>query len=655
VTKLMRSVLILFVVVLSVLPQIARAQESFPGKRQLPPSMRAELTHRESVLGHRIVFHDTLKSGTRKSALLRDTMQINDPTLAGLSDSALAISDSSVSLSHKQWIDSQIVEVPELIRNGAKVRYAYPQQIMVDIDRHPVPFDSTVLAGMNPITRENLPYFDQSPLPLPLRQKKNLEAMLEVGAGVPYLPRLAGALQFGVNDRIALGFNGDYLHRQSDDPIEQYWNFAASGAAQIGNEPEPFQSSSVGAHLSLTGKQLLLYHDSASAPVRSEHTLSVTNIGALIDGDLSRSLAYGFAIDAHFLSDGLDPSLSESSQNITAHSEFVLGHSEFSLLGALAYEHASAEPLPNPSGFSTAGFANSTDLSAQNISLMLKDETSLGFQWRAGLKLVSANDIDGSRTKVFPIGGLGVRLTKSWEVGGSFEPASSLDDNLALANVNPFYTLLSGREGILTDPEFASSSIVKQSVIDPRRTRTNNFDLRGYTHFTYSADDEIRAEIRLVESDHELVFRESAIDSGRSLFYALPEETRRLIVSAGGNALIFSRDVIGATFEYHSATVAGKDIGVQFEPVLKASLAYHLNAFGGTDENSFGVLPSVEFVHLARNSKSLSFLNLDANVRCSRQIAILLKAENILNSPGDFWTSYNEMPRSIWVSARLTF
>ena len=151
-----------------------------PSGHTLPPSILAEL--RRSQTKRTLVYHDTL----RADEIAR--MHQNDSVERAYSDSALVILDTAVSLSHQEWIDSELVEIPELVRFGSHVHFNYPSAIMTESERRAVPFDSTLIEGMNPVTRENLPFFDQSPIPMPLRLPRPIEAFVELGGGNVYQP-----------------------------------------------------------------------------------------------------------------------------------------------------------------------------------------------------------------------------------------------------------------------------------------------------------------------------------------------------------------------------------------------------------------------------------------------------------------------------------
>src|ERR1017187_4392940 len=165
-------------------------------QRPLPPSMLGEL--RRSQKNRTLVYHDTLHA----QDLHRN--HFNDSVPHEYADPALSMIGPAVSLPHKEWLDSELVEIPELTRLGEHVHYNYPPTLVMETDLRPVPFDTTLTLHMNPVTRENLPYFDQSPIPMPLEPLTRSESFLEAGGGNIELPRVAGWLSQTLSERSSM-------------------------------------------------------------------------------------------------------------------------------------------------------------------------------------------------------------------------------------------------------------------------------------------------------------------------------------------------------------------------------------------------------------------------------------------------------------------
>src|SRR5579883_210536 len=170
--------------------------------RPLPPSIISEL--RRSQKARTLSFHDTIRANDL------ERQHFNDSSAREFSDSAVAVYDTAVPLSHKEWLDSELVEIPELIRVGTHMHYNYPPSIMTETDLNPVPFDSSLVQRMNPVTLENLPFFDQSPLPQPLTPPVKHEAFIEAGLGTVELPMITAWASQSLSQRTVVQGYGEY-------------------------------------------------------------------------------------------------------------------------------------------------------------------------------------------------------------------------------------------------------------------------------------------------------------------------------------------------------------------------------------------------------------------------------------------------------------
>ena len=199
-------------------------------QRPLPPSILAEL--RRSQKDRTLVYQDTLHAAD----LERE--HFNDSESREYTDSAITMIDTGVSLSHKEWLDSELIEIPELARFGERVHYNYPPSLVMETDLRSVPFDSTLTEQMNPVTRENLPYFDQSPIPMPMQPLERSESFLEAGGGNVALPRVAGWFAQTLSDRSSMNLSGAYQSLDaSQSAIHSFGNFLATLNTQLGEDP----------------------------------------------------------------------------------------------------------------------------------------------------------------------------------------------------------------------------------------------------------------------------------------------------------------------------------------------------------------------------------------------------------------------------------
>ncbi|HET6510816.1 MAG TPA: hypothetical protein VFH43_01390, partial [Candidatus Kapabacteria bacterium] len=100
--------------------------------RPLPPSMQSEMRQLRAKQGSRaIIFRDTVRASQLARAAFNDTTSEFD-TSAVYVDSALSVIDSGVSLTHKEWLDSLLVEIPEMSRFSDRIDFNYPQSIQTE-------------------------------------------------------------------------------------------------------------------------------------------------------------------------------------------------------------------------------------------------------------------------------------------------------------------------------------------------------------------------------------------------------------------------------------------------------------------------------------------------------------------------------------------
>src|ERR1044071_1036031 len=146
-----KLLLLLFIATGFVKVGVAQTSDSLGIRPQksLPPSILSEL--RRGERNRTLVFHDTVKASDIERQHAADTSATGT-----YADSAITLMDTAVSLSHKEWLDSELVEIPELHRVGARVHYEYPPSIMTESEMSKVAFDSTILLRMNPVSREQL-------------------------------------------------------------------------------------------------------------------------------------------------------------------------------------------------------------------------------------------------------------------------------------------------------------------------------------------------------------------------------------------------------------------------------------------------------------------------------------------------------------------
>ena len=597
--------------------------------RPLPPSILAEL--RRSQKGRALVFRDTVSA----EDIARE--HINDTGNATYTDSTISLIDTSVSLPHKEWLDSELVEIPELARFGTRVHFNYPAAIMTETNLRPVPFDSTLLARMNPVIRENLPFFDQSPIPMPLRTASKSESFLEVGAGNVELPRVSAWLAQSISERTVVNLLGQYrafapsAHDAAQSAIHSYTNLIGTLDAQLGVDPaiDSFQSQDLTIEAGYNAKSVAISNISTS-----DHALSDFFGSATFAGDASKAFHYDAHFDDHEFGDNYASGTSESTQDILLGTRIDLSSLRLSLQGNYSRASMSTDTSAGANFSGSAGIPMSMESAKAIIG-------SRGvIEWYAGAEYLSGTDADGSNySTLLPVARVRLPLNARWELGGSFEPQAQLASLRALTETNPFYS-----------PQIVFHYRQVDSVaIDARSAVIDKFNLAGFMSYMLSADDEIRFEARFIERNHEPIFDARMTQDSSTIFIVTPENTQRFSLKAAGNFLLFTRDVVTGSAEFISATITGENRAIPLEPNLKIMAEYHFNSIWNN------IQPSLAFQSISQPDRTLTFLDATVNAELSRAIGLQIRAENILGGPSDFWPGYSEKPRSIWASVRYSF
>ncbi len=595
-------------------------------ERPLPPSMQAEL--RRTQKGRILNFRDTI------SAQDIAKEHFNDTGSNTYSDSVISVIDTAVSLPHKEWLDSELVEIPELARFGNRIHFNYTPAIMTGTNLQPVPFDSTLLAQMNPVIIENLPFFDQSPIPMPLEPARGYESFLEAGIGNIYLPRISGWLAQSLSERSAVNLLGQYRSlAATSSAIHSYMNLNASLRSQLGPDPgiATFYSNALTLRAGYSSRSVA---DSNTAT--NDHALSNFVASAQFAGDLSMGFHYDASFADHELNDNYSSGASESSQDLSLGTQFHSASLRFSADGTYSRAALSADTAP-VAGANFFGSA-SIPLSGESIKATVGSQGSV--EWDAGAEFLGGSGTNGSSyASIVPIAHIKLPLNARWEMGASFEPQVQLASLRALTNVNPFYS-----------PELVHYYRTSDTTeIDARSVVMDKANLAGFMSYMLSPDDEIRFEARYIARDREPIFDQITTRDSSNVFIVTPESTNRFALTASGNFLLFTRDVLTGSAEFISATISGQNRAIPFEPDFKLAAQYHFNSFWQD------VQPSVAFRMISRPGQTLNFLDATIDAEFSRHMMAEFRAENILGGPSDFWPGYPEYPESIWASIRYNF
>ncbi len=560
--KVLLIVLVLFPV--AAFSQTA-APDTTPTKpwiaRPLPPSIVAEL--RRSQKGQAFVFRDTISAQDIARAHFNDTgTAFGDTGAAGYTDSVISMIDTAVSLPHKEWLDSELVEIPELARFGTRMHFNYPPAIMVETNLKPVPFDSKLLAQMNPVIIENLPFFDQSPIPMPLRPARDFESFLEAGAGTVDLPRVSGWLSQSLSERSAVNLLGAYRNfSTSASAIHSYLNLGGRLDAELGPDPglATFYSSDLAVHAGYSAKNIIDTNTS-----NADHSLAIFSASAELAGDISKGFHYDASFDDRELSDKYASGATESSQAVALGTQFDLSSWRVNLGGNYSRASMTADTIPSEG---TNFFKSiSSAISAESLKALLGEHGSV--VWNAGIEYLGGNDLAGSHSTLAPVAHVRLPLNARWELGAAFEPRVQLASLQALTDVNPFYS-----------PELVLQSRTNEgTAVDPRSVVIDKINLSAFMNYMLSPDDELRLEAGYIARDREPVFDEIAEQASSNIFIVTPESTDRVSFSAAGNFLLLARDVLSASAGYTFSSIAGQNRAIPFEPNFKFSAGYHFNS-----------------------------------------------------------------------------
>ncbi|HET6513148.1 MAG TPA: hypothetical protein VFH43_13220 [Candidatus Kapabacteria bacterium] len=590
--------------------------------RPLPPSLQSELRQLRAKQGSRaIVYRDTVRASQLARAAFNDSTAEFDTTMV-FEDSALSVVDSGVSLTHKEWLDSLLVEIPEISRFSDRIEFNYPLTIQTEPIKKPITVPPVDVARINPIPKENLPYFDQSPIPWTLSQEKRTSGYLTAGGGSLHLPLVRAGLAHTLSERLAFDLNGSFLKLGEASGVRDHYGVNAKVTAELGLDAaiEPYQSSAIEVRFNTSGKKTDLRTSTDSL---GEHSLRDLLIGLRIVGDVAKPVHYD---------------LSGSFGNFTEQNGASHRESRYNSNFAITIDPGTDLRLRGDAQIDGAGSLGTGAESINATSLRaLAGQRALGnLEWYAGARIVSASDALGSRSSFMPQGFIRLPLNPRWEIGGSYEPSAVVASNYLMSSMNPFFS--------------RTIALQLDTIRDARRVMIDRINVAGFMNYMLSADDQIRTEVRYIERNDEPVFDARSIgDSASVAFVLTPRNTRRMIISSNANFLLFKRDVVTAGIEFRSATDRDGESALPFEPVLRFTGAYSFNSIAPY------LRPIAEFHYLSREDHAMSFINLGTEILFGESLSANVRVENLFNSQGDFWQGYNERPRAVVGSLTYKF
>jgi hypothetical protein len=588
----LRAVLFFLIIFFS-LAAVAFAQSS-PQLRRLPPSLERELKLKRGGKIRIVGFVDTLKAQNIIAQSIRDSSSAERDSLT-VRDSAIIVIDSSVSLTDKEWLDSVLTQLPEYKMTPEGIRFYYPADILIETNRKVVPLDTTLPSRMDPVTKEDLPLYDDMPMPRPLRQLSLPRTSVELGAGAPYLPLIDVSSLVVSNEKSALELDGKFKTTSASEPaIKQYWKIGANGSFAFPDTSissgERVPQLDVGASAGSNRRQV--------ADEQASLTLANLNAGFTI-GSLEK---LRFESHAFF-----------SSLNENYHSGMTEDIVGISLVGSQKIFQFLAEL-----GIRYESIANFTDLLEEKMLITMNNNL---FQLKVGaLFLNGSNEFFTS-----PIIEIRKHLSSVFEIGASFMPENKLNSLRDLTAQNLFYAAGNVSGGITTEP----------------------IHLNVFANYFLSLDNEIHAQFRYIYRNNEPIFFSDTSINGNAIFTTTPLNTRRIEFEAGWTTF-FGKDKLIGSLLFRSVADRDSSITLPYIPTAQLHIAYQ---FGFSQK----FIPQIEVVDLQRFNNTFTFLNLDAKYIFSPTFQLKFRAENIFGSAGDFWTGYDEYPRSIWVSGEYRF
>lgn len=588
--------------------------------RPLPPSMQAELKQLRAKQGSRaIVFRDTVRASQIARQVFNDSDAVFDTSMV-FEDSALTVVDSGVSLTHKEWLDSLIVEIPEVSRSSERIDFNYPQTIMTEPVKRGITIPSINTSLINPIQKENLPYFDQSPIPLTLSQGHKTSGYLSAGGGNIHLPLARAGLSHTLSPRLAFDINGIFQAFGEASALRSHYNATILAKSELGFESalEAYRATVLEIKMNTSGKTTDLITATDS---NGEHSLQDLLFGLRLNGNIAQPLYFDLLGEFGSFSEEDSITDRESRYEALLHFTYDFG-TDFRVRGDLTISGAGE--------VSGATQDETAPLSLLSVRGLVGQRSWGSIEWYGGVRLVSVSDLDGNRSHLLPQGLVRIPLNPRWEFGGSYEPNAAVITNYHLGKINAFYS-----------PRL-TVAMLDSAMIDPRRVMVDRINVGGFMNYMLSADDQIRTEVRYIERNDEPVFVEHEFDDERGSFFSVaPAKTRRLIVSGNANFLLFKRDVVTAGLEFRSATDRETEEALSFEPLLKFTGAYSFNSIAPY------LRPVAEFQYLSRTDHAMAFINVGTEILFSERLTATVRVDNLFNSVGDFWSGYNERPRAI--------
>ena len=578
-----------------------------------------ELRLRKGIAPRVVSFADTIKAKSILSRSFRDSVG-RELDSAKVSDSVLVMIDSAVSLSQKELLDSMLAELPEYRKTPNGGTFSYPSSILVETNAKVVPFDSSLIAKMEPVIKEPTPYIDGFPTTPPLRLRSEPSIFFEAGVGYPTVPfgTIEGRIISSPQTSITAG--GGFVNNMGTaNAIKNTWNIGtdAKHIFMLDSLATDERQPQLDFYINYASRDRSVRMDT-SAPTVTQNYLT-SSLGLEL-GDI-HSLYLNGNVSLSSYSDNLPNKVDESFVDIFIH-------------GARSYnkEHSSEYCFDLEMSFLSSGYENVLQESRFIYGKgYYRSLTNSPFEWAAGLSILDAFEGEGRQTlRYLPYISLRKYFSETLSLGFSYDPKVVYNGYAQQSITNPFYAV-----GAIGD-----------TIVDGHTPITiDNINFALFAEQYLSPDDYLRGAVRYITRDNDVIFREDSA----SLFYTEIASTRRFEVELGGNVRLFTSDKLTATVTFASTVSENDEKQLPFVPQMSIQSSY---TFIGLSEK---LAPKLEFIYTARAYKSLAFINAEVHYPLSDVSSLHLRLENIFGSPSDYWTGYTEYPRAIKVSIKAAF
>lgn len=611
----------LHIVIILLLSSVSRAQLTQPAK-QLPPSLLKELRLRKGIAPRVVSFADTIKAKSILSKSFRDSVGVELDS-SKVSDSVLITIDSAVSLSQKEQLDAMLAELPEYRRTTEVGVFEYPSSILTATNAKVVPFDTTILSMVQPVTRELIPYIDDFHFTKPLENRSEPSIYFEAGVGYPRVPfgtLEAKLISLPLTTVSAWGNFSNTMGLAS--AIKNSWSVGTKAS-------HLFLLDSLAADARQPQVDIDIRYDSRERQVRVYPAEIPSITQSLLSSKLNIELG---ELKSLFLNGNV--SLGRFNDNLPDEISESLFDASLTMIKSFGDDHSSTLSFDAAFGsYSSAGVIDSANRSSSIMLLQPKyhSRTNSPFDWSVGLSaLLSSSEDVTQPTRILPFVEIKKYLSEDFSFGFRYDPKAIYNGFSNQRKLHPFY----------------GAGIIADSLIDGHTPISiDNINFVFFADQYLSGDDYLRSAVRYRTRNNDVVFYQDSA----SIFYTEITPTRQFEIELGGDVRLFSRDALAATFSFSSIVREDNQEQLPFAPQLSIQSTY---TFGSLSER---FKPKVEFIYISRTDKSLAFINAEVSYPLTRSSSLTFRIENLLASQSDFWSGYSEYPRAITASLKAAF